>query len=158
MSLDTVLMLEWSGLVLGVLAIVAVWAVLFWRSWRTYRARRDHRPVRVTVLETRCIPREDYDFPFRVEIRFESGAGELDYAVSCGSEESARRFAARYAVGTTHEVIPGHDRGDVYLPEDYEPFHRGTPIAQTPMWGWAFAVIVVAFFAWYLAHVASEPR
>ena len=147
--------LKWIEIALVAAFIACVWALMGWQGWRKHRAKHVNRPVRVKVAEYRLTRCDDHDFPFRVDARFESASRAFAYGRRFGGEESARHFITKYAVGTSHEIIPGQDGDGAYVPEDFEPHHRGTPLAAIPLWGWAFAAVVVAFFEWFLTHTAA---
>ena len=161
MDADTTVMLEGIALLVFAAFIITVLAIVAWQSWRKDRARRVNRPVRAEVVESTRrreenifrLP-EDWNYAIVVTTRLETGGRAFTITRQYRSEEEAAEFAAEYAVGTEHEVIPSLDRGEAFLPADFEP-QRGIDLKDAPAW---VIAIPVGFLLFVLAGVVKVVR
>ena len=154
MDTDTVLMLEGIGLLALFAFIVVVLAIIAWQSLRKDRARRVNRPVRAEVVESVCTRPQHLDDPFSVRTKFEAGGRFLTHEWVFSREADAQAFAAKYATGTTHEVIPSLDRGIAFLPADFEP-QRGVGLRDAPAW---LIAVPIGFLLFVLAGVIKVVK
>jgi hypothetical protein len=134
--------------------IVATFARIGWRDWRKARARRLNRPVRVVVVESVSTRLDDWDYPVRVTTKFEAAGRFLTDHRLCSSEESGQEFAAKYAVGSSHEVIPSLEPGDALLPEDFRAY--GTDARNASFGDWVVSIALILATIGVFAVVIHE--
>lgn len=164
MDTDTIRILEGAGLVAFCVIVLAILVNGWWQARRTERMKRGSRPVRAKVVESECRRQEgvanlqdNWEYSVLVTTRFESAGDAFTHERTFSGKQEALDFAAKYAVGTLHDVFRGPERGAVFLPDAFEKPRR-VPLTENPAWAIAIPIGFLVFVIAALVKVARDAQ